>query len=140
MFSSKQVCGEADHKFQILIITFLHVWLLVLQRWRRYRSVRFRYCYPAGYVPTQSAQQNDPRKRHHGYCSAWRIPICSWSVQHSTQFFQYLSCSHAVETVEPGNDRSLESWTDCPVILFIFLIFVPLASDWSVGEGIRKAH
>ena len=26
-----------------------------------------------------------------------------------------LLISRTVETVEPGNDRSLESWTDCPV-------------------------
>ena len=27
----------------------------------------------------------------------------------------YMSSPSIVETVEPGNDRSLESWTDCPV-------------------------
>ena len=35
----------------------------------------------------------------------------TWSLNEST--------SYAVETVEPANDRSLESWTNCPVTFFV---------------------
>jgi hypothetical protein len=30
-----------------------------------------------------------------------------------------------VETVEPGNDRSMESWTDCPACGFLYIIPSP---------------
>ena len=38
--------------------------------------------------------------------------------------YKFLFCACAVETVEPGNDRSLESWTNCPVRRNWFLICV----------------
>jgi len=43
-----------------------------------------------------------------------------------------------VETVEPGNDRSLESWTDCPV-RYLFKFSFPTINLWPLVE-IPKAH
>jgi hypothetical protein len=39
--------------------------------------------------------------------------------------------AYTVETVEPGNDRSLESWTNCPVSLIL-----KFCSDYTLYSGL----
>jgi hypothetical protein len=56
------------------------------------------------------------------------FPVCDRRSSSLVERSLTMSYAFTVETVEPGNDRSLESWTNCPVRLvpLIEFVIVPL--------------
>ena len=95
---------------------------------RSRRHSRFRLChfFAPRSLPTQPEEQDRSCQRNYCCCTFGWISVCSRYVMNAALPVRlHISfCACTVETVEPGNDRSLEGWTNCPVRRNRFLVWL----------------